>query len=110
MNFQMNGDGVTVTPALREYMLQKLDRVTRHFDKVVTIAVILRYNPHRDESHRHTVTIDLSVKGHGIHVEHTNGNMYATIDQTVDSLERSVQSYKNRTQDHRHIALKRMAA
>ena len=41
MNLTISGHHLEVTPALREYVLTKLDRVTRHFDQVVDINVLL---------------------------------------------------------------------
>jgi len=41
MNLTISGHHLEVTPALREYVLAKLDRVTRHFDQVTGITVLL---------------------------------------------------------------------
>ena len=41
MNLTISGHHLEVTPALREYVLTKLDRVTRHFDQVVDVTVLL---------------------------------------------------------------------
>ena len=41
MNLTISGHHLDVTPALREYVLTKLDRITRHFDQVVDITVLL---------------------------------------------------------------------
>ena len=41
MNLTSSGHHLEVTPALREYVLTKLDRVTRHFDQLVDINVLL---------------------------------------------------------------------
>ena len=41
MNLTISGHHLEVTPALREYVLTKLDRVTRHFDQVVDVKVLL---------------------------------------------------------------------
>ena len=41
MNLTISGHHLEVTPALSEYVLTKLDRVTRHFDQVVDITVLL---------------------------------------------------------------------
>ncbi|MCZ8072764.1 MAG: ribosome-associated translation inhibitor RaiA, partial [Paucibacter sp.] len=41
MNLTISGHHLEVTPSLREYVLTKLDRVTRHFDQVVDINVLL---------------------------------------------------------------------
>ena len=41
MNLTISGHHLEVTPALREYVTTKLDRITRHFDQVVDIRVLL---------------------------------------------------------------------
>ena len=41
MNLTISGHHLEVTPALREYVLTKLERVTRHFDQVVDVTVLL---------------------------------------------------------------------
>ena len=41
MNLTISGHHLDVTPAMREYVLTKLDRITRHFDQVVDITVLL---------------------------------------------------------------------
>ena len=35
MNLQISGHHLELTPALREYVITKLDRVLRHFDQVI---------------------------------------------------------------------------
>ena len=41
MNLTISGHHLEVTPAIREYVQNKLERVKRHFDQVIDIAVIL---------------------------------------------------------------------
>ena len=41
MNLQIAGHHIEVTPALREYVENKLDPVVRHFDKVTGVNVVL---------------------------------------------------------------------
>ena len=41
MNLIISGHHLEVTPALRQYVTGKLDRITRHFDQVVDVNVIL---------------------------------------------------------------------
>ena len=35
MNLNINGHHLEVTPAIRNYVIEKLDRVKRHFDHVI---------------------------------------------------------------------------
>lgn len=37
MNVQLSGHHVEVTPAIRDYLTEKLSRVRRHFDQVIDI-------------------------------------------------------------------------
>ena len=39
MNLTISGHHLDVSPSLREYVLTKLDRVTRHFDQVKSVAM-----------------------------------------------------------------------
>ena len=41
MNLLITGHHVDVTPALRAYVEDKLERITRHFDQIIDIAVVL---------------------------------------------------------------------
>ncbi|MCV5689158.1 ribosome-associated translation inhibitor RaiA, partial [Escherichia coli] len=41
MNLTITGHHLEVTPAIREYIETKLDRVIRHFDHVTSVSVIL---------------------------------------------------------------------
>ena len=50
MNLTISGHHLEVTPSLREYVLTKLDRVTRHFDQVVDINVLLSVENRRKKT------------------------------------------------------------
>ena len=41
MNLQISGHHLEITPALHDYVTGKLERVTRHFDHVIDVSVIL---------------------------------------------------------------------
>ena len=41
MNVQLSGHHVEVTPALRDYLTEKLTRVTRHFPQAIEVQATL---------------------------------------------------------------------
>ena len=41
MNLQITGHHVEITPAIRDYVLSKLDRINRHFENVIDVNVTL---------------------------------------------------------------------
>mgnify|MGYP003555785598 FL=1 len=110
MNLTISGHHLEVTPALREYVINKLDRVTRHFDQVVDITVLLTVEKQKEKERRQKAEVNLHVKGRDIHVEHANEDLYAAIDQLVDKLDRQVCRHKDKLQDHHHVSAKRLDA
>jgi putative sigma-54 modulation protein len=107
MNLTISGHHLDVTPALREYVLNKLDRVTRHFDQVVDVNVILSVEKKKEKEQRQKAEVTLHVKGRDIFVEQSHEDLYAAIDQLMDKLDRQVVRHKDRVQDHHHDSPKR---
>lgn len=107
MNLTISGHHLEVTPALREYVVTKLDRVTRHFDQVVDVSVLLTVDNPREKERRQRAEVTLRVKGRDIFVEQSHEDLYAAIDQLMDKLDRQVVKHKDKVQDHHHASAKR---
>jgi putative sigma-54 modulation protein len=101
MNLNITGHHVEVTPAIREYVESKLDRVIRHFDNVTSVNVILSV-----EKLVQKAEVTLHVRGKDLFAESTDEDMYAAIDTMTDKLDRQVLKYKQKMQDHSNEALK----
>lgn len=110
MNLTISGHHLEVTPALREYVLTKLDRVTRHFDQVVDVAVLLSVEKQKEKERRQRAEVTLHAKGKEIFVEQSHEDLYAAIDQLMDKLDRQVLRHKDKLQNHHHVAAKRLDA
>jgi putative sigma-54 modulation protein len=110
MNLKISGHHLEVTPALREYVVTKLDRVLRHFDQVIDGTVLLAVDNHKEKDKRQKVEVNLHLKGKDIFVESANGDLYAAIDMLIDKLDRQVLRHKDRLQGHQHDAIKYVAA
>ena len=110
MNLTISGHHLDVTPALREYVMTKLERVTRHFDQVVDITVLLCVEKPAEKERRQRAEVTLHVKGKDIFAECSSEDMYATIDQLMDKLDRQVVRHKSKVQNHHHEAAKRIDA
>lgn len=106
MNLTISGHHLEVTPALREYVLNKLERVTRHFDQVVDVSVVLSVEKQKEKNRRQKADVTLHVKGKDIFVETAHEDLYAAIDQLMDKLDRQVCRHKERTLDHHHESIK----
>ncbi len=110
MNLTISGHHLEVTPSLREYVLTKLERVTRHFDQVVEVNVLMSVEKQKEKERRQRCEVTLRVKGRDIFVEHASEDLYAAIDQLMDKLDRQVIRHKGRLREHQHAAGKRLHA
>ena len=110
MNLTISGHHLEVTPALREYVLTKLERITRHFDQVVDVNVLQMGEKQKERERRQKAEVTLHVKGKDIYVEQPHEDLYAAIDQLMDKLDRQVCRHKDRLQDHHHESAKRQSA
>lgn len=109
MNLTISGHHLELTPAIREYVQSKLERIKRHFDHVIDIAVILTVDKLSEKEKRQKAEINLRLRGKDLHVESIAHDLYAAIDALIDKLDRQVIKYKNKIQDHQHAAIKRMS-
>jgi putative sigma-54 modulation protein len=106
MNLTISGHHLELTPAIREYVQGKLERINRHFDHVIDIAVILTVDKLPEKQKRQKAEINLRLRGKDIHVESIAEDLYAAIDLLIDKLDRQVIKYKTKVQDHQHEAIK----
>lgn len=107
MNLTITGQHLEVTPALREYVTSKLDRVVRHFDQIIDIAVILGVEQLTEKEKRQRAEVNVRLKGNAIHLDSVADDLYAAIDSLVDKLDRQVLKYKEKIQSHQHEGVKR---
>ena len=105
MNLNITGHHVEVTPALRDYVTSKLDKVIAHFDHVTRVAVILSV-----EKLKQKAEVTVHVSGKDIFVEADDADLYASIDSLVDKLDRQLQKHKQKVADHSRESLKHQVA
>lgn len=107
MNILITGQHLDLTPAIRDYVETKLERVISHFDQVIDVAVILGIEAPAEKDKRQRAEVNLRIKGDVLHAECYAENLYAAIDMMMDKLDRQVQKIKGKTQGHRQESPKR---
>ena len=108
MNLTISGHHLEVTPALRTYVTGKLDRITRHFDQVVDVKVLLSIENQTEKERRQKAECNIHVKGSDMFAESAHQDLYAAVDDLVDKLDRQVVRHKDRLQSHHHESPKRL--
>lgn len=107
MNLTISGHHLEITPALRSYVTNKLDRITRHFDQVVDVKVLMTVEKQKEKERRQRAECTIRVKGSDLFAESAHEDLYAAVDELVDKLDRQVVRHKDRLQDHHHESAKR---
>lgn len=97
MNLHLTGHHVEVTPAIRDYVSGKLERITHHFDHVIDVNIILSV-----EKLQRRIEANVHVRGRDIFCESADHDMYAAIDSLVDKLDRTILKHKEKSLKRRH--------
>jgi putative sigma-54 modulation protein len=91
MNIQVSGQQLDVTPALKDYVQDKMQKLERHFDAINNIHVVLSV-----EKLRQKADATLSVTGAQLVANAEHEDMYAAIDALTDKLDRQVKKHKEK--------------
>ncbi len=95
MQVNLTGHHVEITPSLRSYVENKLERVERHFDNVTNIHVILSV-----EKDRQIAEATIHVNRGKIFADNEHEDMYAAIDGLMDKLDRQIKKHKEKLTNH----------
>ena len=88
MQLNVTGHHVEITASLRGYVAKKLERIGRHFDRVIDVHCVLTVEKLRQKA-------EATVHALAEHLD-----MYAAIDGLTDKLERLVRKHKEKITDH----------
>ncbi|HFD92486.1 MAG TPA: ribosome-associated translation inhibitor RaiA [Gammaproteobacteria bacterium] len=95
MQIDLTGHHVEITPALREYVMSKFQRIERHFDGAANARVILGV-----EKMAQKAEASIHVRGNDLFANAEAENMYAAIDALADKLDRQIKKYKEKQTDY----------
>jgi putative sigma-54 modulation protein len=96
MKIIVTGRHIEVTPALKDYAEKKIVRFERYLSNISEAVVTLGV-----EKYRHKVEVLLKVNGVLIQAEGITGDVYSSIDEVAEKLERQIKKYKEKLVSHR---------
>lgn len=95
MQITVTGHQMEVTEPLRDYTLQKVGRLQKHFDRMTATTVVLHV-----EKTRHMAEATIHAKGALLHADAEAADLYAAIDSLADKLDRQVLRHKEKAREH----------
>lgn len=96
MHIHFTGHHVDVTPALRTFTEEKLNKLDKHFDNITDIHVTFNV-----EKLIQKVEAAIHYAGTHIHAASESTDMYAAVDELVDKLHSQLQKHKEKNHSHR---------
>jgi len=96
MQINVSGHHVDLTDSLRNYVVTKLNKLERHFDKITQLNVILSVDKLRQKAE---ATIHIS--GAELFADAESEDMYAAIDMLADKLDRQLIKQKEKSSDRK---------
>lgn len=98
MQVNISGHHLEVTPSLKEYVMSKLTRLERHYDKITSSDVTLSVDKLKQRAEARVF-----VSGADFYAETTSDDMYAAIDSLADKLNRQLIKHKEKCHDVRAV-------
>ncbi len=92
--YNVRGENIEVTQAIREYVEKKIGRLERYFTNVPESTAHINLKVYSDKTAKVEVTIPLPYLV--LRAEETSPDLYASIDLVVDKLERQIRKYKTK--------------
>ena len=109
MKLLIHGKNIEITESLREYVHQKIEKATNHFQNITTeVDVHLSVAKNPRITPKQTAEVTLFVNGSVIRAEESSENLYASIDLVADKITRQLRKYKEK-RIHRSKASERLA-
>ena len=90
MQITVSGHHVDITDSLRSYVVTRLDKLERHFDKITHINVILTV-----EKLRQKAESTVHISGGEVYADAESEDMYAAIDMLTNKLDRQLIKQKD---------------
>lgn len=94
LNFNVRGENIEVTPAIRDYVESKVGKIEKYFDEVPEANAHVNLKVYSNRTGKAEVTIPLP--NIVLRAEETSPDLYGSIDLVSDKLERQIRKYKTK--------------
>jgi len=94
MDYNIRGENIEVTPALREYVEKKVGKLERYFNNTPNANAYVNMKVYNDKTAKVEVTVPMP--NLVLRAEERATDMYAAIDTITDKLERQIRKHKTK--------------
>ena len=94
LRYQVRGENLEITQAIREYVENKVSKLEKYFADSLEANVYANAKVYKNNKKKIEITVPL--KGVTLRAEETNEDLYAAVDLVVDKLERQMRKHKTK--------------
>jgi putative sigma-54 modulation protein len=98
MQIQITGRKVEITAAIRQFVEEKISKLSRHFDHITQVHVILSV-----DHERQIAEAKMHVSGGEVFAISEDKDLYAAIDLLHDKLDRQLIKHKEKMKEHKKV-------
>lgn len=103
MKLLIQGNNITVTEAIHDYVEEKVEKAVKHFQNITTkVDVHLSVARNARITDKHKAEVTVYANGTVIRAQEGSESLYASIDLVSDKIARQLRKYKERIQDKQH--------
>lgn len=95
MQLNLSGQHIDITDSLRDHVNKKFEKLTRHFDHMTNVHVVLSV-----EKLRQKAEATVHASGANLFASDEQENMYSAIENLVAKLDRQIIKHKDKITNH----------
>ncbi len=99
MEFRITGRHLDLTTEIKDYAESAVSTLTRYFDKIIDSHLVLEI-----EKHRKRAELTLGVYGQQLISRAETDDLYISIDEAVDKMQRQLKKYNEKFKEHRGLS------
>lgn len=97
MKLLIQGNDITVTDSIHDYVHQKLEKAVKHYQSMTTkVDVHLSVSRKQRVNNKHKAEVTVYANGTVIRAQEGSENLYASIDMVSDKIARQLRKYKEK--------------
>ncbi|TYS69894.1 ribosome-associated translation inhibitor RaiA [Sutcliffiella horikoshii] len=93
MKYNVRGENIEVTPAIRDYVENKIGKIERYFDSTDNAECKVNLKVYNNQQ---KIEVTIPMTGLVLRAEESHDDLYAAIDLVVDKLERQIRKHKTK--------------
>lgn len=102
MKYTIRGEKLEVTDAIKDYAMEKLDKMEKYFDNPEEVSIKVLFSVRGREQ---KVEVTINSKNYDLRAEVSHSDMYAAVDLAIDKLENQMRKFKSKLMSYDRVQI-----